>query len=106
MIKIKDFIKTKLENFKKFLLEQIDILDKKIILYNKDGINTLIKELDYYIENLDKFISSISLLNKNTDDNIKLYLSQYSIDINDIKDHIDYEKLKRYIECFLDCIKK
>jgi len=105
MTKIKDFIKSKLHNFKKFLLEQIDCLNKNNIQYNRDGIKKLLDELDFYTDNLEQFIAQISTLNKNTDDNIKLFLLNYSVNVDDLKYHIDYDKLKRYIDCFIDCIK-
>jgi hypothetical protein len=107
MAKIKDFLKTKLMNFKLFILDQINILQIKRVDINEEGINKLVKELDFYIDNLDKFITCISLLNtKDIDGSICLFLSQYSIDVHSISDHIDYDKLKRYIECFIDTIKK
>ena len=111
MTKIKDFLKTKLINFKKFIQQQFDdismrnlILEKPIVINN---YNKLLKELDFFSENIDSFISSLCVLNiDDVDQSIKIFLLNYEINIDDIKDYIDYGKLKRYIEMFFDVIKK
>ena len=111
MTKIKDFLKTKLINFKKFIQQQFDdismrnlILEKPIVINN---YNKLLKELDFFSEIIDSFISSLCVLNiDDVDQSIKIFLLNYEINIDDIKDYIDYGKLKRYIEMFFDVIKK
>jgi len=111
MTKIKDFLKTKLINFKKFIQQQFEdismrnlTLEKPIVINNYPK---LIKELDFFSENIDSFISSLCVLNiDDVDQSIKIFLLNYEINIDDIKEHIDYDKLKRYIEMFFDVIKK
>jgi len=106
MTKIKEFLKEKLHNFKIFISDQMYIVrDNDLIKNDKDIV--LVNALDYYYQNIESFIGVISLLNPNNiDESIKGFLSNYEINIDEIKHLIEYDKLKRYIEMFIDLIKK
>lgn len=101
-MKISDFVKEKLINFETFLMEQ----------FNKTNISPeisskLLKELNEYKNDVNKFIQAIvTLSNYDIDNAIKLFLLNYNIDINEIKKDIDYDKLKRYLEMFIEIVKK
>lgn len=72
-----------------------------------EHLYALNKEMDFYISNLNVFISVISALNyPNPHDSVKVFLLKYNIDVNEIRDYIDYDKLIRYIEMFNDVVKK
>lgn len=104
-IKIKDFLCEKLNNFKVFINSELSKISGDTPITN-DHIEALNKELNFFISNIDIFISTISVINSNnTDETIKIFLNKYNIDIDDIKKHIDYKKLCRYIEMFKDVLK-
>lgn len=106
MAKIKDFLNEKLSNFEKFLINQIEILNNEGIQIEETKITCLKKELELLKNNTVVFVQQISFLeDKETDDAVKLFLLKYDIDINIIKPYIDYNKLKKYIEMFVDIIK-
>lgn len=107
MTKIKEFLRSKLINFRLFINDQLLIVKENGIEIDMQNVLVLMNELDFYSNNLEQFITVISVLNNKTiDDSIKLFLLKYNIDINLIKEHIDYDKLKRYIEMFIDIVKK
>ena len=100
-MKIIDFLKAKLENFKKFINNQLELVD--IPQENKDRLSV---EITFYKQNITVFIPSIvKLANYDIDKAIKLFLLQYDINIDDIKEDIDYEKLKKYLTMFIDVVK-
>ena len=100
-MKIIDFLKAKLENFKKFINNQLELVD--IPQENKDHLSV---EITFYKQNITVFIPSIvKLANYDIDKAIKLFLLQYDINIDDIKEDIDYEKLKKYLTMFIDVVK-
>lgn len=100
-MKISEFIKEKLENFSIFINEQLE----KVNIPNDSKIN-LVNNLTKYKQDINAFIHAIITLSGYTIDNaIKLFLLNYNINIDDIKDFIDYDKLKRYLEMFTDLVK-
>lgn len=105
-IKIKDFLIQKLNNFKLFMNDELN----KVIVNNNHvtpmHIDALNKQLDFYIENINVFISFASMIdNKDTDFTIKMFLDKHGFNIDEFKDDIDYDRLKRYINMFNDVIK-
>lgn len=101
-MKISDFLKEKLENFNIFINNQLVLVSLPNI--NKEK---LLNEIAYYKQNINIFIPSIiKLANYDIDNAIKLFLLQFDIKIEDIKDKIDYDKLKKYLEMFIDVVKK
>jgi hypothetical protein len=101
-MKISEFLNEKLNNFEKFIIEQMKYLE--IPYENKEK---LLIEISYYQQNINIFIPSIiKLANYDIDNAIKLFLLQFDIKIEEIKDNIDYTKLKQYIEMFIDVVKK
>lgn len=100
-MKISDFLKQKLYNFKNFLIEQTDIIQLEESKKNK-----LLIEIEVYEKDVNLFIKSIINIAKlNIDTAISIFLLNYDINIDDIRDKIDYDKLKRYIMCFIDIVK-
>lgn len=105
-MKLNDFLCQKLNNFHSFLnmeLLKINNIDQHII--TEEHIKLFDKEINNYIHNIPLFISGIQLLDKNDiDSSIKLFLSNYKINIDDIINIINYKKLKQYIAMFIDVI--
>lgn len=105
--KIKEFLSEKLNNFKTFINNEFMKLTPNFKLLFCDKVDALNKDLNFYTINIDVFISTISALNySNPHECVKVFLSQYNIDVSIIKDKIDYDKLIRYIEMFNEVIKK
>lgn len=104
MTKIKDFMISKLNNFRDFLNDQFKAcIDNGVIIPNPQIIND---EINYYINNLNEFINIMTLMSKsNIDDSVKIFLLKYNIQLSDIINHIDYNKLRRYLEMFIEVIK-
>jgi septum formation inhibitor MinC len=103
---LKDFLNEKLTNFERFINDQLVILDKEGIVIEEIKISALRKELELLKNNTVIFVQQISFLeDKETDDAVKLFLLKYDIDIAIIKPYIDYSKLKKYIEMFIDIIR-
>jgi hypothetical protein len=103
-MKIKEFLSSKLENFEKFISEEL----KKLIELNKITIKSndnITNDLRNFKNNINYFISSIGKLPNDLDNAIKVFLLQYEIDINLIREDIDYPKLKKYLEMFSDVLK-
>lgn len=104
----KQFITEKLTNFKKFLSDEfIKLLNSEehAGVFNSGHVKTFHDEINFLINNVDVFISLFSSINvKDTDECIKVFLLKYNINIDDIRDGIDYNKLKRYIEMFNEVI--
>ena len=98
-MKIKEFLQTKLNNFEIFMKEQID----KIQL-SENNKNKLLGELSFFKNEPTAFISVFGQLPNDTDKAIKKYCLNYNIEIDKIKDKIDYDKLKRYLEMFKETI--
>jgi hypothetical protein len=100
-MKISEFLIKKLDNFEQFIIEQLK--DLQIPESNKDK---LLCEITYYKQHINIFIPSIIKIAKYDIDNaVKFFLSTFDIAIEDIKDLIDYDKLKKYIEMFIDVVK-
>lgn len=100
-MKISDFLKEKLNNFKIFALEQMEKAE-----IPKDKCDKLIEDLEIFQDDINSFIKSVVNLAKlDIDTAINIFLLNYDININDIKDKIDYDKLRKYIECFIDIVK-
>lgn len=102
-MKVKDFLKEKIDNFKKFISEELDKINISDV--KKDA---LITSLDKYSGDLNDFTQHILLLVKfeSIDIAVKHFLLHYEINIEDIVDKIDYIKLKKYLEMFIDLVKK
>jgi hypothetical protein len=103
MVKLNDFIKEKVNNFRNFVKEEM----------NKTEIPELFKQrvgadLDYFCTDNSVFITAVVQLAKfeNPEDAIKHFMDNYSINIDEFKDKIDYEKLYRYIKMFIDIVKQ
>lgn len=100
-MKISDFLKQKLYNFKNFLIEQTEKVQ-----IDETKKNKLLQEIAVYENDINLFIKSIVNMAKlNIDTAISIFLLNYDINIDEIRDKIDYNKLKRYIECFIDIVK-
>lgn len=102
-MKVKEFLKEKLEHFKVFIKEQLELSqidDKK-----KDALITSLTE---YSNDLNVFTQNILLLVKfdSIDLAVKHFLLSYDIEIDDVKDKVDYDKLTRYLKMFIDLVKK
>ena len=107
MSKLKDFLNLKLANFKVFIDQQFEILKTKGMEIEESKINNIRKDLLEFENNLSQFVQQMNYLEgREIDDCVKLFLLKYEIDINQIKQFIDYEKLKKYIEMFLEVIKQ
>lgn len=101
MTKLKDFVETKLKNFKLFITEELNKVDISPI-----SKKILISDLEYYSNDVNVFIQAIMQLMKYDVDNaVKLFLLKYDIKVEEIKNKIDYEKLKRYLNMFMDILK-
>jgi hypothetical protein len=100
-IKRKDFISNKLINFKKFIGEQLN----KIDIVETDEAK-MVADLEKYSNDVNVFITAIIELSKyKLDKAVELFLSNYNIDINEIKNDIDYDKLCKYLNMFIDVLK-
>ena len=100
-MKISEFLKQKLYNFKNFLIEQTEHIQLEETKKNK-----LLMEIELYENDINLFIKSIINIAKlNIDTAISIFLLNYDINIEDIRDKIDYDKLKRYITCFIEIVK-
>lgn len=102
-MKIKDFLQEKINNFKIFIegeMKKVDVDD--------NSKAELREALTVYSKDLNTFAQSILLLVQfdSLDDAVKYFLLNYNIKIEEIQEDIDYEKLKRYLECFLELVKK
>lgn len=107
MIKVKDFVETKLVNFENFMNEQIEDVIKSGHELNKEKIELLKKDFKEFRSDTTNFIQYMSVFNeKNVDDAVGIFLIKYDIDIEKVKPFIDYNKLKRYIEMFIEVINK
>ena len=105
MSKLKDFLSQKLHNFKIFLDTQIEIVLRETDISEDKFIN-MKKDVENFEENLNLFVQQMNFLQgKEIDDCVKIFLQRYDIDIDKIKTLIDYPKLKKYIEMFLEVIK-
>ena len=106
MTKIKDFLNQKLINFKKFIDEQFESLKLKGINIEDSKIDKMKNELIEFENNINHFVIQMDfLVNYEIDECIKVYLLKFDIDVSMIKEHIDYDKLSRYIEMFIEIIK-
>ena len=106
MTKIKDFLNQKLINFKKFIDEQFETLKTKNINIEDSKILKMKKELEEFENNINHFVIQMDfLVNYEIDECIKVYLLKFDIDVSMIKEYIDYDKLSRYIEMFIEIIK-
>ena len=105
-IKIGDFLVGKLNNFKIFINEELNKMLGKNNNVNMDHIEAFNKEIDFFVQNVNVFISYVcTIANNDTDMIIRLFINKYGFDIEQLKNDIDYNKLKRYIEMFKDVIK-
>lgn len=105
MSKLKDFLSQKLHNFKLFLDTQIEIVLKETDISEDKFIN-MKKDVENFEQNLNLFVQQMNFLQgKEIDDCVKIFLQRYDIDIDKIKTLIDYPKLRKYIEMFLEVIK-
>lgn len=102
-MKVKEFLTEKLNNFEHFIEDEM----KKINI-DESKKDELINSLKQYSSDLNLFTQSIMLLVKfkNIDQAVSIFLLNYDINIDDIKDNIDYNKLCRYLEMFLEMVKK
>lgn len=106
MSKLKDFLSQKLHNFKLFLDEQIEIVKKEYAEIPEEKYVNMKKDIENFEQNLNLFIQQMNFLQgKEIDECVKIFLQRYEIDIEKIKTLIDYPKLKKYIEMFLEVIK-
>lgn len=106
MTKIIDFLNQKIVNFKKFIEEQIEKIKVGGVELEERKIINIRNDLNEFENNVNNFVICVSnLQNCKIDDCVKLFLLRYDIDINIIKNLIDYEKLSKYIEMFIDIIK-
>lgn len=105
MSKLKDFLSQKLHNFKLFLDTQIELVLKETDIPEDKFIN-MKKDIENFEQNLNLFVQQMNFLQgKEIEECVKIFLQRYDIDINKIKTLIDYSKLQKYIEMFLEVIK-
>ena len=101
-MKIKEFIIEKLENFKKFIKEELE----KVTIAEKDK-EMLIKDLQTYSDDVNSFTQAIIQLSKyEIDKAVAIFLLNYNIILEDIIDKIEYNKLKRYLQMFINIVNK
>lgn len=102
-MKVREFLKEKIGNFKIFITEELN----KISISDVQK-EALVSSLDKYSSDLNNFTQHILLLVKfeSIDIAVKHFLLSYEINIDDIIDKIDYNKLKKYLEMFIDLVKK
>jgi hypothetical protein len=103
MSKIKEFLTQKIANFKLFIAEQFEILKLNKVEIKEENITLLLKDLEHFEKDVNSFVQKMSYLqNRNIDDSIKAFLIIYDISIDQIREFINYKKLKQYICMFLD----
>lgn len=106
MSNIKDFLKQKISNFKKFIDVQLDVLKTKGVEISESKIINFKQDLKSFEDDINRFAQNVSYLEgREIDESVKIFLLKYDIDVNIIIPHIDYEKLKKYIECFIEVLK-
>jgi hypothetical protein len=101
-MKIKDFVEQKLKNFKIFIGEELE--KTKVEEENK---KELIASLELYSKDVTVFMQAMVQMSKyknNIDLAVSLFLANYKIKIEDIKESIDYDKLKNYLNMFIDVV--
>jgi hypothetical protein len=103
MSKIKDFLSAKLSNFKVFIDQQFTNLKTNGVDIGDSKITNIKNDIEAFEADLNQFVMYLSYLEgREIDDSVKIFLLKYDIDIEAIKPHIDYVKLKRYIELFME----
>lgn len=101
-MKIKELIQQKLDNFCKFIIEEISKTNLP-----QEKINEFYKEIVIYTSDLNVFIQLlISISGFDNETAVKLYLSNHGVEYDNIKDKINNEKLLKYIEMFINIVKK
>lgn len=101
-MKIKDLLKEKLYNFKNFIQSEFNRVD--IDEVTKDAV---LNEIDSYMNNLNLFVELLVFLaGFDPEVAIKLYLQKHKVDYEEIKEHIDNEKLLRYFIFFSTIVKE
>lgn len=102
---IKQFLSKKLNNFHKFLVGELAKVTNKSDIITDQHIETFEKEITFMTANIEVFMSLFQTIKMNDiDECIKMFLLKYNINIEDIINDIDYDKLKRYIEMFNEVI--
>ncbi len=105
-MKIKDFLSQKISNFKTFIDQQFETLKFNGLEIPETNIMKIRKDFENFENDTNNFAKQISfLVGQDIDDCVKIFLMKYEIDIKQIKDIIDYEKLKKYISMFIDILK-
>lgn len=101
-----NFLISKLHNFKLFMNNELNNIiasgSDKVTFEHIDALN---KQVDFFIDNVNLFISFVNIMkNENDYECIKNFLIKYELNIDDFINIIDYNKLKRYIECFKETV--
>ena len=106
MTKIKDFLAQKIVNFKNFIDIQFDNLAICGLSIDESKISAIRNDFKVFESDINSFAQQINILkDMNIDDCVKLFLKKYDINIDTIKDNIDYDKLKKSIEMFINVLK-
>jgi hypothetical protein len=103
MVKIDDFLKEKVKNFRNFIKDELE----KTTLGSLPK-QQLMADLDFFCTDNNNFVNvAVKLAQFGTpDEAIKNFMNSYGINIDDHKDQIDYAKLCRYIKMFITIVKE
>jgi hypothetical protein len=102
MVKIKEFVEKKLINFKKFISEELEKVN-----VDAEDKKEFISALDSYSKDTTIFMQAMVYLSRYKDDlniAVSMFLLKYNIKIEEIKDNIDYDKLKKYLNMFIEIV--
>ena len=99
-MKIKEFIKEKLENFTIFVNSELSKVD-----VDDDKKAVLMSDMEKYTKDINLFIQSMMMLaGYDPHVAVKIFLAKYSIDVTKIMDDIDSANLIRYLEMFVSVL--